>query len=336
MELPVSPTAAFRRPLVFCTVAVIAVVLLAVATKAADASLLVQGATFLATAPLLVLLLLLGSRRYDRTISDYMNRPGSARRMVWLLAGCLLCTGIGSGFDPYFWLLMVGLFAALLLGMRELSDRPFGWLDLLAWLIILIPFDYRLTSAQWFGVEGFPYLWWSIVVSLLCLLIWRSCRRLPGLVMSLKMDREDLAGWGLSLAGALLVLLPLGLWSGFIAWGPDGDWSIGRLLGGFIGLFLFVAMPEELLFRGVLMMGLYQLTGSLPRAVILSSLAFGLFHWNRMEMLEGQLLYCALATIAGLFYALAWWRGRRNLLAAMLTHASVDWVWLLFFTTRFA
>jgi len=336
MELRITPGAAFRKPLLFSTTAVVIVVLLAIATKASEASLLVQVATFIATAPLLALLFLLGSQRFDRAIADFLLRPGGVRRVVWLLSACLFCTGIGSGFDPYFWLLMVGLFTALMLGMRELEQKPFGWLDMMAWLMILIPFDYRLTSAQWFGVEGFPYLWWSIVVSLLCLLIWRSSRRLPGLTMSLKLNRDDLIGWGLTFAASMLVLIPLGLWSGFISWSPDHGFGIGRLLGSFIGLFIFVAMPEELLFRGVLMMGIYQLTGSLWRAVVLSSLAFGLFHWNRMEMLEGQILYCLLAAVAGLFYALAWWRGRRNLLAAMLTHASVDWVWQLFFITRFA
>jgi len=77
------------------------------------------------------------------------------------------------------------------------------------------------------------------------------------------------------------------------------------------------------------MMALLAVTQKLWLSVLLSSLFFGVFHWNNVDTLQ-QLAYCSLATIAGFFYARAYLRSGNNLLAAALTHSAVDWIWQLF------
>ena len=61
-----------------------------------------------------------------------------------------------------------------------------------------------------------------------------------------------------------------------------------------------------------------------------SSLAFGLMHWNNISGLDMQITYVFLATLAGLGYGWAYKKSGNNLLAAILTHTLVDWIWKLF------
>jgi membrane protease YdiL (CAAX protease family) len=54
-------------------------------------------------------------------------------------------------------------------------------------------------------------------------------------------------------------------------------------------------------------------------------------HWNNISGLQMQITYVSLATLAGLGYAWAYKKSGNNLLAAMLAHTLVDWVWRLIF-----
>jgi len=96
-------------------------------------------------------------------------------------------------------------------------------------------------------------------------------------------------------------------------------------------IFVFVAIPEELFFRGWVQnllerrMGRYG--GLLPAAIL-----FGLSHFNKRN-LPGQHFnwhYVLLASIAGIFYGRAW-RERRRLPASTITHTFVDWLWSWWF-----
>jgi hypothetical protein len=60
-------------------------------------------------------------------------------------------------------------------------------------------------------------------------------------------------------------------------------------------------------------------------ATILSSLLFGLAHFNKRAAYFNW-RYVLLAAIAGFVYARAWRAGRR-VLASSITHATVDTVW---------
>ena len=93
---------------------------------------------------------------------------------------------------------------------------------------------------------------------------------------------------------------------------------------GWLFTFFFVAMPEELFFRG-LMLTLMERRMGTRRAVTASSLLFGLAHFNKRAA-GFNWRYVILAAIAGVFYARAWLAGRR-LAASSITHATVDTLW---------
>jgi membrane protease YdiL (CAAX protease family) len=90
-----------------------------------------------------------------------------------------------------------------------------------------------------------------------------------------------------------------------------------------------IALPEELLFRGVILNLLVRRFREHPlRALALTSLIFGLAHANNPD--QPVWVYVVLATIAGWFYGLAYMRTGKVTTAALL-HGMVNSYWGLFF-----
>jgi len=122
-------------------------------------------------------------------------------------------------------------------------------------------------------------------------------------------------------------VLVLGLALGFIH--PHRNLpGIGVALLRWVAIFFFTAVPEELFFRAWVQNLLERRVGRRAALVIASAL-FGLSHFNKRSA-HFNWPYVLLATIAGIFYGRAW-RERRRVPASTITHASVDWLWGLWF-----
>jgi membrane protease YdiL (CAAX protease family) len=122
-------------------------------------------------------------------------------------------------------------------------------------------------------------------------------------------------------------VLVLGLALGFIH--PHANLSAaGRAALTWVGIFVFVAVPEELFFRAWVQNLLERRVGRWP-ALVIASVLFGLSHFNkRSEHFNWR--YVLLATVAGIFYGRAW-RERRRVPASTITHTCVDWLWSWWF-----
>jgi len=94
--------------------------------------------------------------------------------------------------------------------------------------------------------------------------------------------------------------------------------------GGWIFTLFFIAIPEELFFRGLMLNMLERRFGARV-ALTVSSVLFGLAHFNKRTVWFNW-RYVILAAIAGVFYARAWMADRR-ILTSSITHATVDTVW---------
>jgi len=103
--------------------------------------------------------------------------------------------------------------------------------------------------------------------------------------------------------------------------------SAPQALGALLITFFFVAIPEELFFRGALQNLLEARIGHRP-AWIIASLIFGLSHFNKPLPFNWR--YVIMGSIAGMFYGRAW-RERRRLAASATTHTMVDVLWSLWF-----
>ena len=123
------------------------------------------------------------------------------------------------------------------------------------------------------------------------------------------------------------IVLVLGLALGFIH--PHRNLpGIGSALLRWVGIFFFTAVPEELFFRAWVQNMLERRLGR-RAALGMASILFGLSHFNKRSA-HFNWRYVLLATIAGIFYGRAW-RENRRVAASTITHASVDWLWGLWF-----
>jgi len=107
---------------------------------------------------------------------------------------------------------------------------------------------------------------------------------------------------------------------------------LGKGVLTWAGIFVFVAVPEELFFRSWVQNLLERRVGR-RAALVIASVLFGLSHFNKR--LSGSTVhfnwrYVLLATVAGIFYGRAWREGRR-VPASTITHTSVDWLWSWWF-----
>ena len=149
-----------------------------------------------------------------------------------------------------------------------------------------------------------------------------------------------------ALAGALLV--PLGLVTGVLTFDvaafqltlSAGTNGIAPALLKLMNIFLFIALPQELLFRGTLLAYLRDvLAWPIGQVIAFSSLLFGLAHFSRLlnvdmslsEFSEPVTIWLGvLATLAGVVYGLAFVT-RKNVTAAAMVHALVNWIGGLIF-----
>jgi membrane protease YdiL (CAAX protease family) len=100
--------------------------------------------------------------------------------------------------------------------------------------------------------------------------------------------------------------------------------SPAQFFAGWLFTIFFIAMPEELFFRGLLLNLIEQHLGT-RWALAITAVLFGLAHFNKRAAYFNW-RYVILAAIAGVFYGRAW-LDRRRLLTSSITHATVDTVW---------
>jgi hypothetical protein len=150
-------------------------------------------------------------------------------------------------------------------------------------------------------------------------------RRLDGVGFNLRLTRKDVSrGLGEYLLYAVIAV-PLGLWLGFLHF--HANWpSPLHAITAFVFTFLFIAIPEELFFRGWLQNLLERRIGR-TLALLVTAIIFGLAHFNKRAV-HFNWRYVLMAAIAGVFYGRAW-RAQRRVGASALTHASVDTTWSL-------
>ena len=152
-----------------------------------------------------------------------------------------------------------------------------------------------------------------------------ALRQLDGVGFDLRLRLRD-AGVGLrELALYMPIALALGLSLSFLH--LHRTWpGLVPMAGAWVFTFFFIAVPEELFFRGWLQNLLERRMGRTP-ALLLTAVLFGLAHFNKRAVLFNW-RYVLLAAVAGVFYGRAW-RQQRRVGASAITHASVDAIWSL-------
>lgn len=290
----------------------------------------------LSISPIFGLMLAMGSPKaaqqfnnWLRTDKNSINIVAGGISLLFALPGLL-----NVNFDPYFAVIFAAIvFAVFGLMKKNKRDNPaWDWTDLAIWLILWIPFDLRWYMDINPAVDSISYTWWALVISVIAIIAWNGYKGVDigyNLVPKLK----DLPITLTALGGIMLIVVPPGLLTGFLDFNIPESYDIPKLALHFVGLFLTVALPEELFFRGIMLRGLDKKFKKKWIPLVISSLAFGLMHWNNVSDLSTQITYVSLATLAGIGYAYAYRKSGNNLFAAILTHTLVDWIWKLFLTS---
>jgi CAAX protease family protein len=207
--------------------------------------------------------------------------------------------------------------------------KPANWADLVVLASIGLAIDLGLLSHGWLfglndmalwpgGLGGFP----KMMMANVALYGYLVIKPLHGVGYDLT---PRLGDWKTGLREFLYyapIVLTLGILLGFIHW--QGLMAKPQQFpAAWIFTFIFVALPEELFFRG-LVQNLLERHMTRGRALLLASVLFGLSHFNKGATFNWH--YVILATIAGIFYGRAW-RAQRRLFASSITHTTVDAVW---------
>lgn len=216
----------------------------------------------------------------------------------------------------------------LLVLLWERGHGPSFWLDALALLAIWLPLELSWLPALWSWPPGQPgrYLH-GFLGALVALVGFELIRGLHGIGFTLHCRAHDVRIAAAASAAFLPTGLLLGMLIGFLG---RFEWpsSLPAAALRITGIFLVTALPEELLFRGLLQNLLRTWTGRPWLSLVLASLCFGAAHANVGAVPDWRLP--VLATLAGLAYGWAYETGR-TLMAPALTHTLVNAVWLLLF-----
>lgn len=286
--------------------------------------------------PFLALLAPSVQRRLREAVAE---RPGAAAGIPAVLVAAAVLVAITSRSVESWRIVALPVLVALafLAAGRDRTSEPGGW-RLIGGALAL-----GLVAGTWdralkIPVPGNTSIGLAFfLAAALGLFLYTAVRPLRTLDVGLAPGRRDLGLAAAGFLGILLTAIPLGFAIDFVVWNPrlsDPGFALARLLG----LIVFVAIPEELLFRGFIQEGVARLTTA-RAGWIITSLVFGLSHitkktgltaLQREELFGLNWRYAALATIAGLGYG---WVYRRTgkVSAAALTHGMVNWVWSGYF-----
>ena len=273
------------------------------------------------------------------TLAPFLSAGFLPRSLEWarrlplvlrILAPALLgvpytLVSVSTGVFRWGWLgvytlLPVGI--SLLLYEASLADpeQQGGWRDFLILFVLGLAVDLR-----WFEPAWGPRLAIFNKVLLLDAGIYGflAIRQLRHVGFDLRLRLRDFSIGLFALAAYVPIGVGVGLLIGFLHFHALIP-SLARVVLAWLFTFFFVAVPEELFFRGWMQNLLERRVGS-SRALLITATLFGLSHFNKRATLFNW-RYVLLATLAGIFYGLAW-RQEHRVGASAVTHASVDTIW---------
>lgn len=253
-------------------------------------------------------------------------------RLLRIALPALLCIPYAiatksSGNFRWPWLVVYGVLPVAIAFVldRARSEDPKGrgnWRDFVILLALGLAVDLRWLEPAW--PRGLAALGKMLLLDA-GIFGFLVVRRLDGVGFDLRLTRKDLGRGLFEYLLYAVIAVPLGLWLGFLHF--HSVWpSPLHAITAFVFTFLFIAIPEELFFRGWLQNLLERRIGR-TLALIITAVVFGLAHWNK-RAIHFNWRYVLMAAIAGVFYGRAW-RAQRRVGSSALTHSLVDTTWSL-------
>ncbi len=264
---------------------------------------------------------------------------------LWIIAS--LYTVLTGPFA--FFILGIGLIYCLLpvflMQFLRGKEKKFLPIDAAIILLLWLPIEFGLIPSASLPPNGGIAVY-HLVGLLLLFYDYLVIRQLPDVGYTYNLKHKE---WQTAIINFLIVcmvILVLGMAVNFIRFSDD-SLDLGFMVSSLVTILFFVAIPEELLFRGVIhnliQRRMNGIKNAETKALVISSIIFGLAHGNNsnapfLDISLGSLgvwhmpwAYILLATIAGYAYGLTYVKTKK-IMAAAIVHLLIDWVWVVFFS----
>lgn len=254
----------------------------------------------------------------------HFSRRGRAVAIGAALLMPYLVYGTGTGAWTALSFMKLVTIAALTLGIYALapvSSEKLSWQDVAVMLIIAVPVYTGFHRDIWTAPVYLDVMARLFSVALAAFAVL-SVRPLADVGYAWRLEIGDWTEGLKQLLFFTAIGLPLGFALHFIGWHPRSE-GIAAVAMSFAGIFLFIAVAEELFFRGMLQNLLEKSLANKFMARGIASIIFGLSHIHHGFP---NWRYVIMASVAGWFYGTAW-HNRRSIVSASVTHALVDTLW---------
>jgi len=226
--------------------------------------------------------------------------------------------------------------------LRKVDARPMDLFHVLVILSIWVPVEpdlfllpdaVELPGVSATLVAGVDLPIGLLTGVLLALYLFTVHHPLKDLSFTFRLGKKDILEAFNALTAYTIIGIPIGLGMRFLVFELDLPLSIGDGVLALLAGYLLTAVPEEILFRGVIQNLLNRRIDDIRIALPLSSIIFGLAHLNNATTRypEPNWGYVLMATIAGLAYGYVYHRTKK-VTASAVTHALVNFVWGIVFS----
>ena len=251
--------------------------------------------------------------------------------LVTVVALSHLATGAGEVLDDLLGIALLITVVMSLLRLRPSNAPPLHWTDVALILVFWLPLEFFLLSNLKLHLLPNGRLRVSLLVAIdLALLVYLVLRPLPRVGYTFRLTARDGRCILIALIAYGVIAIPLGLVTGFLAFSSAGGGLIDWLLRWPI-VYFFTALPEELLFRGLIQNQFQARLRNARAALGMTAVIFGLAHLN--NPLPGFAVpnwtYALMAALAGIAYGWTWHRTHK-ITASAIVHASVNFTWASF------
>ncbi|MEO7144942.1 MAG: CPBP family intramembrane glutamic endopeptidase [Bryobacteraceae bacterium] len=206
------------------------------------------------------------------------------------------------------------------------------WTDFLAILLLWLPLEFS-AGARWVGkpAQGVLHMAAYGVSVTLGLVLFLLFRRLDGMKYNLPRGGRDLVNVLAGFASVAPVLIVLGRLLGFLdPFHVPAHLTPVRLGAQFLIILAATALPEEILFRGMIQNCLVQKWGSGVKTLLLAAVIFGCAHLDNGPGALPNWRYMILATVAGVAYGKVYEKSS-SIFASATLHALVNTIRHSFF-----
>ncbi len=265
-------------------------------------------------------------RARERLLAWLGPRGGALAVLVPLGAYAMYALGVAEDWRSALLGAAYVLAPTLLLVMAPAGNRS-SLLDYAAVLVIGLPVIFRWM----YRLFPFPPPLTHTLTILLAvnagLAAFLFARRLPGIGYAIEWRSGFAKAVGVNLLLFTVIAIPLGEAIGFVHWEPSLE-RLHSLPLMAVGIVFLTAWPEEFLFRGLLQNLLARSLRNQWAGLAVAAVIFGFSHILHAPFPNWK--YVILATIAGIFYGLAWMK-TGSLVPGAIVHGCVDVLWHVLF-----